>query len=100
MIKPSQKVVQILINLRLQAIKLHDCLHGFVIKREMGTAILQLKLAQQLAYMEQELLFATFLDLQKAYGALHRGHCLRILQRYGVDPRVLEVIAYFWVHMV
>jgi len=100
LIEPFQKVVQIIVSERLGAIELHDSLHGFVAERGTGTAIIELKLAQQLAHMEQEPLFATFLDLRKAYDAICRGRCLRILQGYGVGPRVLEVIAYFWVHMV
>ncbi len=100
LIEPFQKAVQIIVSERLGAIELHDSLHGFVVERGTGTAIIELKLAQQLVHMEQELLFATFLDLRKAYNVLCRGRCLRILQGYGVGPHVLEVIAYFWVNMV
>ncbi len=46
LIDPFQKVVQVIVSERLGVIELHDSLHGFVVERGMGTAILELKLAQ------------------------------------------------------
>ncbi len=63
--------MQIIVSERRGVIELHDSLHGFVVERGKGTAILELKLAQQLAYAEQEPLFTSFLDLQKAYNELN-----------------------------
>ena len=37
------------------------------------------KLAQQLAYLEQQALYMVFIDLWKAYDAMDRGRCLDIL---------------------
>ncbi len=68
--EPSQKVVQILINVRLQEIQLNGCLYGFVAERGTGTAILELNRTQQLAFLKQEVLFVTFLDLKKSYNTL------------------------------
>ena len=39
-------------------------------------ALLQVKLAQQLAFWEQEAWYQIFLDLRKAYDAMARGWCL------------------------
>ncbi len=70
LIEPFQKVIQVIVSERLGVIGIHDCLHGFMSNRGMVTAILELKLAQQLAYLEQEALFSTFIDVKKAYGAM------------------------------
>ncbi len=53
-----------------------------------------------MAYLEKEALFVTFLDLKKAYNALDCKQCLKILEGYGVKPRVLAVIHFFWENMV
>ena len=50
-----------------KAVHFHDILHGFRAKRGTGTAILEVKLAQGLASIEQVPLFLIFLDLHKAY---------------------------------
>jgi len=42
--------------------------------------IREAKLAQQLAYIEQEALFQTFIDLKKAYDTMDREHCLETLK--------------------
>ena len=52
-------------------------------------AIVELKLAQQLAAMWQTPQLQIFLDLWKAYDVLDRGRCLEILWGYGVSPRVV-----------
>jgi len=54
------------------------------------------KLAQQLAYLEQEALYMVFIDLWKAYDAMDCGRCLEILEEYGVGPNMLRLISYFW----
>jgi hypothetical protein len=52
----------------------------------MGTAILEAKLAQQLAHLEQEPFYGVFLDLKKAFDAMNRERCLLILEGYGAGP--------------
>jgi hypothetical protein len=51
-------------------LKLHDCLHGGLPHRGMGTAIMEVKLNQQLAWVDQAPLYQIYLDLKKAYNAL------------------------------
>ena len=59
------KLVEIVIDNRVKAkVKLHDILHGFVSKRGTGTAILEAKLQQELASIEQAPLFSVFIDLR------------------------------------
>ena len=53
LLEPFWKVIECVIDFRLKRVNFHDCLHGFVSVRGTGTATLEAKLAQQLAYIEQ-----------------------------------------------
>jgi hypothetical protein len=46
--------------------------------------------------LEQEALYATFIDLRKAYDAMDRERCLLLLKGYGVGPNMLRLIEHFW----
>ena len=46
------------------------------------------------------ILYGVFVDLRKAYDAMDRGRCLEILKAYGVGPKMLKVIGFFWDHAV
>ena len=83
LLEPFWKVIEVLMDQRLEAIEFHDCLHGFLKGRGTGTAGLEAKLAQQLAYLEQEALFETFIDLRKAYDAMDQERCLRFWRDTG-----------------
>jgi hypothetical protein len=62
------KIIEAIVDTRCRvAIRFHDILHGFIQRRGTGTAILEAKLAQELAAIENDPLFVVFLDLQKAY---------------------------------
>ena len=61
------KVVEDLIDTRLRAsLQLHDVLHGFRTGRGTGTAIMELKLAQELSSVDHNPLFLVFLEIWKA----------------------------------
>jgi hypothetical protein len=62
----------------------------------MGTAIMEAKLNQQLAWVDQEPLYQIYLDLRKAYDALDWGRWLKILAGYGVGPNLLPLQKQFW----
>ena len=65
------KVLEVIVDSRVKsAVVFHGCLHGFVQHRGTGMAIVELKLAIELAGLEQVPLFAIFLDLQKAHDTL------------------------------
>jgi hypothetical protein len=81
---------------QLSVIELHDSLHGGLPRRGMGTAIMEAKLNQQLAWVDQEPLYQIYLDLRKAYNALDWGRCLKILAGYGVGPNLLCLQKQFW----
>ena len=49
-----------------------------------GTSTLEAKLFHQLAALIEEILYVIFLDLHKAYDALERSRCLKILEGFGV----------------
>ena len=67
------KVMAEILNKRIIAsITYHDFFHGFWAGRGTGTANLEAKLLQQLAYIREEFLYAIFLDLHKAYYDLDR----------------------------
>jgi hypothetical protein len=57
---------------------------------------MEVKLQQQLAWVDQEPLYQIYLDLRKAYDALDRGRCLEILAGYGVRPNLLRLQKKFW----
>ena len=88
LLEPFWKVLEIVMDIRLQAIPLHDSLHGFTSGRGTGTATMEVKLAQQLAYIEQEALYMVFIDLRKVYDAMDPGRCPKILEGYGVGPNI------------
>ena len=64
---------------RLNAIPLHKSLHGCQDGRGTGTAVIEAKLAQQLAHLEQRPFYGVFLDLKKACDAMDREWCLLVL---------------------
>ena len=45
-------------------------------------------------------LYGIFIDIRKAYDAMDLGRCLAILKVYGVGPKMLKVIVFFWDHAV
>jgi hypothetical protein len=57
---------------------------------------MEAKLNQQLAWVDQEPLYQIYLDLRKAYNALNRGRCLKILAGYGVRHNLLRLQKQFW----
>ena len=56
----------------LATIEFYPCLHGGLAKRGTGTATIEAKLAQQLAWVEQEPLYQVYLDLRKEYDHLYQ----------------------------
>ena len=91
------KVVEELIDTRLRSsVRLHNVLHGFCEERGMGTAILELKLAQELTSVSQDPMFLVFLDLRNSYDAVDRGRLLTTLEGYSAGPHMCRLLAVFW----
>ena len=61
---------------------------------------MEAKLAQQLAFIERPSLYVIFIDLHKAYDAMHRGRCIEILWAAGVGEKALRLITRFWKYSV
>jgi hypothetical protein len=91
LLNPMWKAMEKIMVARLSVIKLHDSLHGGLPRRGTGTAIMEAKLNQQLAWVDQEPLYQIYLDLRKAYDALDWGQCLKILAGYGVGSNLLRL---------
>ncbi len=64
------KVLKKVMDLKLEAIVLHDSLHGCLALQGTGTGIIEAKLAQQLAHLEQRPFFGVFINLRKAFDAM------------------------------
>ncbi len=94
--EPLWKVVEHIMDRRLNVLPLHEALHRCQIGHGTGTGILEVKLAQQLAHLEQEPFYRVFLDLKKAFDAMDRERCLLILGGYGTGPNMVRLIRNFW----
>ncbi len=95
LIKLIWKVLEKMMDLRLEAIVLHDSLHGCLALQGIGTGIIEAKLAQQLAHLEQMPFFGIFISLQKAFDNMNHGRCLEILALHGVGPNMPRLICNF-----
>ncbi len=96
LLEPMWKVCECVMDKRLNGINLHKSLHGCRDRRGTGTAVIEAKLTQQLAYLEQLSFYGVFLDLKKAFNAIDCEHCLLILEVYGVGPKMIRLIRNFW----
>ncbi len=80
----------------MSCLELHHCLHGRLLRQGTGTAIMEVKLNQQLALVDQAPLYQIYLDLKKAYDTLDWTRCLEILAGYGVGPNLLHLQKHCW----
>ena len=58
----------------------HEILHGFRVGRGTGTPIMEMKLVQELASVDQDPLLLVFLDLRKLYEKLDNDRLLNTLE--------------------
>ena len=81
------KVVEALIDTCLRAsLQFHEVIHGFQAGRGTGTAIMDMKLAQEISRLDHDPLFLVFLDLRKAYNTVERDRIIQTLEEYGPVP--------------
>ena len=64
LLEPIWKVIERVIDKRLEAIALHDSLHSCRAKQGTGTAVIEVKLTQQLAHIKQTPFYGVFIDLK------------------------------------
>jgi hypothetical protein len=70
LLQPIWKVIERVMDKRLEAIVLHNSLHGCCNGRGTGTAVIKAKLTQQLAHLEQTPFYGVFINLKKAFDAM------------------------------
>jgi hypothetical protein len=87
LLEPLWKVVKRVMDHRLEVIALHDSLHGCRNGQGTGTAVIEAKLTQQLAHIEQAPFYGVFIDLKKAFGAMDMEQCLIILETNRVGGK-------------
>jgi hypothetical protein len=85
LLKSKWKVIERVIDKRLKAIALHNSLHGCRNGRGAGTAVIEAKLWQQLAHIEQAPFYGVFIDLKKAFDAMDWKRSLLILEYYSIN---------------
>ena len=88
------KVVEAVIDTRIKSVvQFHNVLQGFCTGRGIGTAIMDLRLTQELANVYHDPIFLVFLDLRKLYDNLDRGRLLQTLEGYGAGPNLWGLLA-------
>ena len=91
------KVVEEVIENQINSVvQFHDGLHGFCAGRGTGTSTMELKLAQELASVDQDLLFLLFLYIRKAYYNLDWGKLIQTLEGYGAVLKLWGLLEEFW----
>ncbi len=70
LLDPMWKVVEKIMVAQMSCLELLNCLHGGLPGQGTGTAIMEVKLNQQLAWVDQAPLYQIYLDLKKAYNTL------------------------------
>jgi hypothetical protein len=80
LLEPIWKIIERVMDRRLNAIPIHESLHGCWDGRGTGAAVIEAKLAQQLAHLEQRPFYGIFLDLKKAFDAMDCERCLLVLE--------------------
>ena len=96
LLEPIWKVIEGVIDKRLEAIALHNSLHGCRNGRGTGTAVIEAKLSQQLAHIKQTPFYGVFIDLKKAFDAMDWERCLLLLEGHGAGPNMRRLIRHFW----
>jgi hypothetical protein len=96
LLEPVWKCIERVIDHRLDAIDLHNSLHGCHNHRGTGTTIIKAKLAQQLSYIKLKPFYGVILDLRKAFNTMDRERCLMVLVGYSAGPRIVRLICNFW----
>jgi hypothetical protein len=96
LLEPIWKCIERVIDHQLDAIELHDSLHGCRSKHRTGTTTIEAKLAQQLLYLELKPFYDVFLNLWKAFDAMDWESCILLLEGYGVGPRMIRLVCGYW----
>ena len=83
------KIVEAIIDTRIKTVDMfHEVLHGLHTSRVTSTAIMEIKMAQEIAIIDQEPLFMVVLDLRKTCNNLYHSRSLHTLGGYGAGPKI------------
>ena len=96
LLEPIWKCIERVTDHRLDAIELHNNLHGCCSKRRTGTMIVEAKLAQQLSYLELKPFYGVFLDLRKIFDVIDRERCILLLEGYGAGLQMIRLVCGYW----
>jgi hypothetical protein len=77
-------------------VRFHDGLHECIPRRGIGTALIERKLAMQLAMRDHRPWYQIFLDLTKTFDSIDRERLLTILEQYGIGARIITLLRNFW----
>ena len=94
--EPIWNVIEWVMNKQLEVIALHDSLHGCRSGQGAGTAVIEVKLTQQLDHIEQAPFYGVFIDLKKVFDAMDWERCLLILEGHGMGPNMRRLTHHFW----
>ncbi len=95
LLEPIWKVVKRVMDHRLEVNALHNSLHSCRKGRGTGTAVIEAKLVQQLAHIEQVPFYRVFIDLKKAFDTMDQERCLLILEGHSVGPNMHRLIHHY-----
>ena len=87
LLKTTWKVCEAIIDSRVKSmVVFHNSAHGFRTHRGTGTAIIELKLQQELASINKVPLYQVYLDLRKAYNTIDQPHLLQTFEQSSMGP--------------
>jgi hypothetical protein len=95
LLEPMWKVCEHVMDTRLNRIQFHESLHSCCNGLGTGTAVMEAKLAQQLAHLKQVPFYSVFLNLKKAFDSMDCKRCLLIPERNEVGPKMIQLIRKF-----
>ena len=77
---------------RLQKLELHESLHSGLKSKATDTAIMEMKLAQGLAWLEKVPMWATVINLHEAFDGMDMERLLEILEDQGEGANLQRLI--------
>ena len=96
LMQPMWKIIKGIVERKLQKLELHESLHSGLKSKATDTAIMEMKLAQGLAWLEKVPMWATVINLHEAFDGMDMERLLEILEDQGVGSNLRRLIRVFW----
>ena len=77
-------------------IQFHNTLHWLYTGKCTGIVFLEAKLIQNLTSMKEDILYDTYLYIEKIYNVLECNPCLEIVETYSVRPWAIRLLRKYW----